>query len=74
MTPFGLLIMEVHADLADGRPVAAALNLAADEVVDFPLPWGECIQVSHGFLLCRRTTRTWMTHASMGCMHDTGDQ
>ena len=42
---------KLDTDLTDGRPVTAALNLASYEVVDFPLPWGKCIQVSHGFLL-----------------------
>ena len=71
----GALDLEMEADLADGRSVASPLNLAADEVVDFPLPRGECIQVGHGIApSLANVVRRWMTAASMVTMYDTGDQ
>ena len=43
----GALDVEVDADLPDRRPVAPALNLAADELVNVALPGRQQIQVGH---------------------------
>src|SRR5262249_43489707 len=45
--PVGALDLEVHADLAHRRSVTPSLDLAADEVVDLPLPGSQGIQVGH---------------------------
>ena len=44
----GALDLELEADLADGRAVAASLDLAADEAVNLALPRRQCFEVGHG--------------------------
>src|SRR5262245_48819134 len=46
--PVGRFDVELIADFADGGAVAASLDLYANEVVDFPLPFGELAKVRHG--------------------------
>src|SRR5436309_856378 len=38
---------ELRPNFADGGAVAAAVNLFADELVDFPLAVGELFQIGH---------------------------
>ena len=43
----GRMDAEVGGDFADGRPVAPAANLFADELVHVPLPVGQLVEQSH---------------------------
>src|SRR5437588_11846493 len=67
--PVGRLDVKGQADLANRRAVAPALNLFANELIDFPLPVRQLAEVGHGHPLLQKDLElpvTPLAHEAIG--------